>query len=64
MNSIALSRKQFNDLKQMVYRISGINLHEGKLELLKSKIAKRLKYFFPDPLCQFSFTLFKLINEF
>lgn len=43
MNSIALSRKQFSDLKQMVYRISGINLHEGKLELLKSKIAKRMR---------------------
>jgi len=43
MNSIALSRKQFSDLKQMVYTISGINLHEGKLELLKSKIAKRMR---------------------
>ena len=43
MNSIALSRKQFYELKDMVYRISGINLHEGKLELLKSKIAKRMR---------------------
>jgi len=43
MNSIALSKKQFSELKQMVYTISGINLHEGKLELLKSKIAKRMR---------------------
>lgn len=43
MNAIALSNKEFNELKQMVYDISGINLHEGKLELLKSKIAKRMR---------------------
>lgn len=43
MNSIILSRKQFHELKEMVYAISGINLHEGKLELLKSKIAKRMR---------------------
>ncbi len=43
MNSIDLSKKQFNDLKNMVYLTSGINLHEGKLELLKSKIAKRMR---------------------
>lgn len=43
MNSITLSKKQFNELKRMVYTISGINLHTGKLELLKSKIAKRMR---------------------
>lgn len=43
MNSIVLSKKQFYELKDMVYSISGINLHEGKLELLKSKIAKRMR---------------------
>ncbi len=43
MNSIVLSKKQFCELKDMVYTISGINLHEGKLELLKSKIAKRMR---------------------
>ncbi len=43
MNSIVLSKKQFYELKELVYRISGINLHEGKLELLKSKIAKRMR---------------------
>ncbi|WDP93042.1 MAG: protein-glutamate O-methyltransferase CheR [Desulfobacter sp.] len=43
MNSILLSKKEFSELQQMVYAISGINLHEGKLELLKSKIAKRMR---------------------
>jgi chemotaxis protein methyltransferase CheR len=43
MDSIVLSKKEFNDLKNLVYSISGINLHEGKIELLKSKIAKRMR---------------------
>ena len=43
MNSIVLSKKQFRDLKEMIYCLSGINLHEGKMELLKSKIAKRMR---------------------
>ncbi len=43
MDSIVLSKKEFNDLRQLVYSFSGINLHEGKLELLKSKIAKRMR---------------------
>lgn len=43
MNSIVLSKKQFRDLKEMIYTLSGINLHEGKMELLKSKIAKRMR---------------------
>lgn len=43
MNSIVLSKKQFHELKTLVYNASGINLHEGKKELLKSKIAKRMR---------------------
>ncbi len=43
MDSIILSKKEFSDLKHLVYTTSGINLHEGKLELLKSKIAKRMR---------------------
>ncbi|MCG8564765.1 MAG: protein-glutamate O-methyltransferase CheR [Desulfobacterales bacterium] len=43
MNSIQLSKKQFHDLKKLVYQISGIHLHNGKEELLKSKIAKRMR---------------------
>ncbi len=38
-----LSLKQFSELKTLVYSTSGINLHEGKLELLKSKVAKRMR---------------------
>jgi len=43
MDSITLSKKQFNDLKNLIYAMSGINLHEGKIELLKSKLAKRMR---------------------
>ena len=43
MDTIVLSKNEFNDLKNLVYATSGINLHEGKLELLKSKIAKRMR---------------------
>jgi chemotaxis protein methyltransferase CheR len=43
MDSIVLTKKDFVDLKNLVYKTSGINLHEGKLELLKSKIAKRMR---------------------
>ncbi|MCG8530040.1 MAG: hypothetical protein MI749_05180, partial [Desulfovibrionales bacterium] len=38
-----LSKKQFENLKELVYASSGIHLHEGKKELLKSKIAKRMR---------------------
>ncbi len=43
MDAIALTKKEFNDLTSLVYEVSGINLHEGKAELLKSKIAKRMR---------------------
>lgn len=43
MDSIVLSKKEFTELTKLVYAISGINLHEGKLELLKSKITKRMR---------------------
>ncbi|OFZ67502.1 MAG: methylase, partial [Bdellovibrionales bacterium RIFOXYB2_FULL_36_6] len=43
MDSILLTKKEFNDLTNLVYSTSGINLHEGKTELLKSKIAKRMR---------------------
>ncbi len=43
MDSILLSKKEFNDLTNLVYSTSGINLHEGKIELLKSKISKRMR---------------------
>ncbi len=43
MDSISLSKNDFVALKNLIYSTSGINLHEGKLELLKSKIAKRMR---------------------
>jgi len=43
MESIIFTKKEFNELKTLVYKTSGINLHEGKLELLKSKVAKRMR---------------------
>jgi len=43
MNEIVLSKNQFLELKNLVYQTSGINLHEGKKELLKSKLAKRMR---------------------
>lgn len=41
--SINLNKKEFNDLSQLIYNECGINIHKGKLELLKSKIAKRMR---------------------
>lgn len=43
MNAISLSKKDFLDLKNLIYASSGIHIHEGKIELLKSKIAKRMR---------------------
>jgi len=43
MESIIFTKNEFNELKALVYKTSGINLHEGKLELLKSKVAKRMR---------------------
>ncbi|MCP4117331.1 MAG: protein-glutamate O-methyltransferase CheR [Desulfobacteraceae bacterium] len=40
---IDLNNKDFNELSQLVYNECGINIHKGKLELLKSKIAKRMR---------------------
>ncbi len=43
MGSISFTPKEFAQLKTLVYETCGINLHEGKLELLKSKVAKRMR---------------------
>lgn len=39
----SITRSQFDQLAEVVRRESGINLHEGKLSLLKARIAKRLR---------------------
>ena len=43
MDSVTFTSNEFIELKTLVYQICGINLHEGKLELLKSKVAKRMR---------------------
>jgi len=43
MNSILFKPSELTELKALVYKTCGINLHEGKLELLKSKVAKRMR---------------------
>lgn len=43
MDTIVLSKKEFQDLKNLIYNNSGIHLDNKKLELLKSKISKRMR---------------------
>lgn len=43
MSTIDISNQEFNSLSQLIYSESGINIHVGKMELLKSKIAKRMR---------------------
>ena len=43
MDSVTFTPNEFIELKTLVYQTCGINLHEGKLELLKSKVAKRMR---------------------
>lgn len=38
-----LTRKQFHKFKELVYNECGINLHEGKRQLLNARLAKRLR---------------------
>jgi chemotaxis protein methyltransferase CheR len=42
--SLKLSSKQFDKISQLVYQISGIDLHEGKEELVKARLLKRLRH--------------------
>jgi chemotaxis protein methyltransferase CheR len=42
--SLRLSSKQFDKISRLVYQISGIDLHEGKEELVKARLLKRLRY--------------------
>ncbi|MBW1730964.1 MAG: protein-glutamate O-methyltransferase CheR [Deltaproteobacteria bacterium] len=40
---MALTRKEFLKLSSLVYKQSGINLHEGKKHLLEARLGKRLR---------------------
>lgn len=43
MNEELLSEKEFEFISDLVYKHCGINLHEGKKELVRARIAKRLR---------------------
>jgi chemotaxis protein methyltransferase CheR len=43
MNSSELSDRDFEKISQLVYAQCGINLHEGKKELVKARLGKRLR---------------------
>ena len=42
--SLKLSSHQFDKISRLVYQISGIDLHEGKEELVKARLLKRLRH--------------------
>jgi chemotaxis protein methyltransferase CheR len=42
--SIHLTNRQFSRFSKLVYHECGINLHEGKRQLLQARLAKRLRY--------------------
>src|SRR5512137_758789 len=43
MTSSELSDRDFERISQLVYAQCGINLHEGKKELVKARLGKRLR---------------------
>ena len=42
--SLSISAQQFDKISRLVYQISGIDLHEGKEELVKARLLKRLRH--------------------
>jgi chemotaxis protein methyltransferase CheR len=42
--SLRLSSSQFDKISRLVYQVSGIDLHEGKEELVKARLIKRLRH--------------------
>ena len=43
VNEVKLSEKDFTRVSDMVYKHCGINLHSGKKELVRARLAKRLR---------------------
>ena len=43
VNSLILSEKEFKTVSDLVYKHCGINLHTGKKELVRARLAKRLR---------------------
>ena len=42
--SLKLSSRQFDKISRLVHQVSGIDLHEGKEELVKARLIKRLRH--------------------
>ena len=42
--SLKLSSQQFDKISRLLYQVSGIDLHEGKEELVKARLIKRLRH--------------------
>ena len=42
-HALEISSQQFDRIIRLVYQISGIDLHEGKEELVKARLLKRLR---------------------
>ncbi len=43
LNEVTLSEQDFRTISQLVYKYCGINLHSGKKELVRARLAKRLR---------------------
>lgn len=43
VHDVVLSKKDFRTISDLVYKHCGINLHEGKKELVRARLAKRLR---------------------
>jgi chemotaxis protein methyltransferase CheR len=59
MISTELSDRNFRRFSQLVYENCGINLHDGKKELVRARLGKRLR----ATGCKNFNTYFKLLNE-
>jgi hypothetical protein len=42
-NSVVLSEKEFRQISDLVYQHCGINLHDGKKELVQARLAKWIR---------------------
>jgi len=43
MNNYELKNSDFDKISKLIYEQCGINLHEGKRELVKARLGKRLR---------------------
>jgi chemotaxis protein methyltransferase CheR len=53
LNSCDLTDRQFNTVSNMVKDLCGINLHDGKKELVKARLAKRIRELGMDNFSQY-----------